>query len=151
MPIHSCRIYTLAAASALVVMSAVGFAADEGSMVEGSGFSMFGTESIKGVDEAKVKNDPVCDRTKRPKITAVEPDEAKPGDKVTIKGENFGTKECFRTVNFSVASKEAVDFTYVNDTTVEATVPPSKPGMSFVIVIAGGGSAQSKPVLIKSK
>ena len=30
-----------------------------------------------------------------PSIGKIEPDEAKPGDKVTIKGENFGSKECF--------------------------------------------------------
>ena len=79
----------------------------------------------------------------------VEPDEAKPGDKVVIKGENFGTKECFHGVTFSSASKEKVDYKFVNESTIEATVPQAKAGMSFVIVVAGGGSAQSKPVLIK--
>ena len=73
----------------------VSFAEEPGAMVDGAGFSMFGTESIKGSDAAKVERDPICDRNKRPKIFKVEPDEAKPGQKVTIKGENFGTKECF--------------------------------------------------------
>lgn len=58
----------------------------EGTMEEGTGFSLFGTESIKGFDASKVEKDPVCDRNKRPKIFKVEPDEAKPGDKVVIKG-----------------------------------------------------------------
>lgn len=123
----------------------------EGEMIEGSGYSLFGTESIKGFDSSKVDKDPVCDRNKRPKISQVEPDEAKPGQKVTIKGENFGTKECLHGVSFSSAAGAKVQFKYVNDSTIEATVPDAKAGMSFVIVVAGGGSAQSKPVLIKSK
>lgn len=122
-----------------------------GSEMEGSGFGAYDTESIKGYDEQKVSSDPVCDRSKRPRIIKVEPDEAKPGDKVTIKGENFGTKECFHNVSFSTAPGAKVNYTYVNDSTIEATVPDSKAGMSFVIVVAGSGSAQSKPVLIQNK
>ncbi|HEY6972920.1 MAG TPA: IPT/TIG domain-containing protein [Nitrospiraceae bacterium] len=146
--------------SALIVIGLAGWlllpmttlAADqEGSMVEGTGFSLFDTESIKGFDAEKVQRDPTCDRTKRPRIAKVEPDEAKPGDKVVITGENFGTKECFHTVTFSAASKTPVDFKYVSDTSIEATVPEAKAGMSFIIIVAGGGSAQSKPLLIKSK
>jgi hypothetical protein len=125
--------------------------AQEGSMVEGAGFSLFDTESIKGFDAGKVEKDPVCDRSKRPSIAKVEPDEAKPGEKVTIKGENFGSKECFHGVTFSAASKEKVDYQFLNDTTIEAVVPEAKAGMSFIIVVAGGGSAQSKPLLIKAK
>ena len=120
-------------------------------MVEGAGFSMFDTESIKGFDASKVEKDPVCDRSKRPSIAKVEPDEVKPGEKVTIKGENFGSKECFHGVTFSAASKEKVDYQFLNDSTIEAVVPEAKAGMSFIIVVAGGGSAQSKPVLIQTK
>jgi hypothetical protein len=123
----------------------------QGTDMEGSGFGAYDTESIKGFDENKITNDPVCDRAKRPRITKVEPDEANPGDRVTIKGENFGTKECIHDVTFSSAAGIKVDYKYVNDSTIEATVPNAKPGMSFVIVVAGGGSAQSKPVIIKSK
>lgn len=122
---------------------------EQGSTVEGAGYSLFDTESIKGFDASKIEKDPICDRSKRPKIMKVEPDEAAPGDKVVIKGENFGTKECFHGVTFSAASKEKVDYKFVSDSTIEATVPQAKAGMSFVIVVAGGGSAQSKPVLIK--
>jgi hypothetical protein len=125
--------------------------ADQGSTVEGTGFTLFDMESIKGFDETKVEKDPVCDRSKRPSISKVEPDEAKPGEKVMIKGENFGTKECFHGVTFSAASKEKVDYNFLNESTIEATVPEAKAGMSFIIVVAGGGSAQSKPLLIKSK
>ena len=124
-------------------------AEEQGANVEGAGYTLFDTESIKGFDAAKVEKDPICDRSKRPRIMKVEPDEAKPGDTVVIKGEHFGTKECFHGVTFSSASKEKVDYTFVSDSTIEATVPPTKAGMSFVIVVTGGGSAQSKPVLIK--
>ena len=129
----------------------VSYAEEPGAMVDGAGFTLYGTESIKGFDAAKVERDPVCDRSKRPRITKIEPDEAKPGDKVVIIGEHFGTKECFHTVTFSAASNMPVDFKFMSDSTIEATVPDAKAGMSFVIIIAGGGSAQSKPVLIKSK
>ena len=71
---------------------------DKGAIVEGAGFTLYDMESIKGSDAERVERDPVCDRSKRPKIHKVEPDEAKPGQKVTIKGENFGTKECFHGV-----------------------------------------------------
>mgnify|MGYP003577381319 CR=1 FL=1 len=125
--------------------------ADQGSTVEGTGFSLFDMESIKGFDETKVEKDPVCDRSRRPSISKVEPDEATPGDKVTIKGENFGTKECFHGVTFSADAQGKVDYKFLNETTIEATVPQVKAGMSFIIVVAGGGSAQSKPLLIKSK
>jgi len=140
-----------AAMLAVLALPAGTLRAQDGSTVEGTGFTLFDTESIKGFDETKVEKDPVCDRSKRPGISKVEPDEAKPGDKITIKGENFGTKECFHGVTFSSASKEKIDYKYLNETTIEATVPEAKAGMSFIIVVAGGGSAQSKPLLIKAK
>ena len=127
------------------------FAEDSGAMVDGAGFTLFDTESIKGSDAAKVERDPICDRSKRPRIAKIEPDEAKPGDKVIISGESFGTKECFHTVTFSAASNIPVAFKFMSDSSIEAIVPDAKAGMSFVIIVTGGGSAQSKPVLIKSK
>jgi hypothetical protein len=127
------------------------FAEEPGVVVDGAGFTLFDTESIKGSDAAKVERDPVCDRSKHPRIAKVEPDEAKPGDTVVITGENFGTKECFHTVTFSAASNTPVNFTFMSDSAIEATVPDAKAGMSFIIIVAGGGSAQSNPVLIKSK
>jgi hypothetical protein len=129
----------------------VSFAEEPGAIVDGAGFTLYDTESIKGSDAGKVERDPVCDRNKHPRIAKVEPDEAKPGDKVVITGEHFGTKECFHTVTFSAASSTPVNFTFMSDSAIEATVPDAKAGMSFVIIVAGGGSAQSKPVLIKSK
>ena len=129
----------------------VSLAEKPGAIVDGAGFTLYGTESIKGSDAVKVERDPVCDRTNPPRIAKVEPDEAKPGDKVVISGEHFGTKECFHTVTFSSASNIPVTFKFMSDSTIEAIVPNAKAGMSFVIIVSGGGSAQSKPVLIKSK
>jgi IPT/TIG domain len=124
---------------------------EPGAMVDGAGFTLYGTESIKGFDAAKVERDPVCDRSKRPKIFKVEPDEAKPGQKVTIKGENFGAKECFHGVAFSAAGPAKIEYTFVNETTIEATVPDVRAGMSFIDVVAGGGNARSKGFLVQAK
>jgi hypothetical protein len=125
--------------------------AEEGAIVDGAGFTLYDMESIKGSDEAAIEKDPVCDRSKRPKIFKVEPDEAKPGQKVTIKGENFGTPECFHGVAFSAAGSAKIDYTFVNETTVEATVPDVQPGMSFIDIVAGGGNARSKGFLVQVK
>lgn len=146
--------------SRLILLGLIGFIAfpvtslvaeQPGEIVEGSGYTLYGTESIKGFDAGKVERDPICDQSKRPQITKVEPDEAKPGDKIVITGENFGTKECFHAVTFSAASNIPVDFKFMSDSVIEAIVPDAKAGMSFIIIVAGGGSAQSKPVLIKAK
>lgn len=126
-------------------------APEGGQIEEGTGFSMFGTESIKGFDEKKVERDPVCDRSRRPKIMKVEPDEAKPGEKIMVKGENFGTKECFHGVAFSAAPGTAVQYKFVSETAIEVVVPETRAGMSFIDVVAGGGNARSKGFLIKAK
>ncbi|HEY5626592.1 MAG TPA: IPT/TIG domain-containing protein [Nitrospira sp.] len=126
-------------------------ATGKGAVVEGTGFTMFDTESTKGFDANKVDRDPICDRSKRPRILKVEPDEAKPGQKVVIKGENFGTKECFHGVAFMAAGSSKIDYTFVNDTTIEATVPAVKAGMTFIDVVAGGGNARSKGFLVHAK
>ena len=54
-------------------------------------------------------------------------------------------------MTFSAAPKDKIDYQFVNETTIEAVVPDAKAGMSFIIVVAGGGSAQSKPLLIQAK
>jgi hypothetical protein len=124
---------------------------NNGAFVDGAGFTLYGTESIKGSGSDKVEQDPICDRSKRPKIFKVQPDEAKPGQKVTITGENFGSKECFRGVAFSAAGPTKIDYTFVNETTIEATVPDVRAGMSFIDVVAGGGNARSKGFLVQAK
>ncbi len=125
--------------------------AEEGVVVDGAGYTLHDAESIKGHDEQKVEKDPVCDSSKKPKILRVEPDEAKPGHTITIKGENFGSKDCFRGVAFSAAGSTKIDYKFVNDTTIEAIVPDAQPGMSFIDVVASGGNARSKAFLIQVK
>ncbi len=143
--------FMLSLSTILAVSYQTSLQAEEGSVVEGAGFTLYNMESIKGFDSDKVERDPICDRSKRPRIAKVEPDDVKPGDKVVISGENFGTKECFHTITFSASPKANVDYKFVNDSTIEATVPEAKAGMSFLIIVAGGGSAQSKPLLIHAK
>lgn len=125
--------------------------AEEGVVVDGAGYTLHDTESIKGHDEQKVAKDPVCDSSRKPKIVHVEPDEARPGQSITIKGENFGTRECFRGVAFSAAGPTKIDYKFVNDTTIEVTVPEIQPGMSFIDVVAAGGNARSKAFLVQAK
>ena len=125
--------------------------AEEGVVVDGAGYTLHDTQSIKGHDEQTVDKDPICDSTKKPKIITVEPDEATPGQTITIRGEQFGTRDCFRGVAFSAAGSTKIDYRYINDTTIEATVPDIQPGMSFIDVVAGGGNARSKAFLVQSK
>jgi IPT/TIG domain len=125
--------------------------AEEGVMVDGAGYTLHDAESIKGHDEQTVEKDPVCDSSRKPKIHTIEPDEAKPGQKVTIKGENFGVKDCFRGVAFSAAGPAKINYQFVNDTTIVATVPDIQPGMSFIDIVAGGGNARSKVFLVQAK
>src|SRR5207237_3695758 len=61
--------------------------------IPGMGSGAYDVPSVGGPGDS-VDKAPVCDMRARPKITKVEPDPMKPGDKITIKGENFGTKEC---------------------------------------------------------
>ncbi len=118
--------------------------------IPGMGSGAYDVPSVGGPGDS-VDKAPVCDNRARPKITKVEPDPMKPGDKITIKGENFGTKECFHGVSFGgVADSTKISFKYVNETTVEATVPATKPGLSRVNVVTGGGSAQ-QVILIQAK
>ena len=125
--------------------------AEEGVIVDGAGYTLHDTESIKGHDEQKVAKDPVCDSSRKPKILRVEPDEARPGQTITIKGEHFGTSDCFRGVAFSAAGPAKIDYTFVNDTTIEVTVPDIQPGMSFIDIVAGGGNARSKAFLVQAR
>ena len=81
-----------------------------------------------------------CDYRAHPTITMVTPDHAKPGQKITISGKNFGSKHCFHSVSFGPKSTNA--WTYVSATTVEATVPNLRPGSVPVTVSTEGGSSE---------
>lgn len=115
--------------------------------LQGSG-TMVIPKAISGYDEKKVKEDPICDPTNRPHITSVEPDVLSPGDQVTIKGKYFGEQKCLHGVTFGSTKAEKV--TTVDSNTLQVTVPEAKPGMTFITIETGGGSARSA-VLLKSK
>jgi hypothetical protein len=68
------------------------------------------------------------------------PTHVKPGQRITINGKNFGSKACFHSVSFGPKSTDA--WTYVNSTTVEATVPNLKPGSVPVTVSTEAGTSQ---------
>ena len=143
---------TTAATLIMIFGAALGFLplASADVVIPGMGSGAYDVPSVGGPGDA-VDKAPVCDNRARPKITKVEPDPMKPGDKVTIKGENFGTKECFGGVSFGgMADGSKISFKHVNETTVEATVPDIKPGMTRVNVVTGGGSSQ-QIILIQAK
>lgn len=119
--------------------------------IPGMGSGAYDVPSVGGPGD-KVDKAPVCDNRARPKITKVVPDPIKPGDKVTITGENFGKKECFHGVFFGSGGPDGAKTTYqlVSETTVEATVPEVKPGLGKVNVITSGGSSQAI-ILIQAK
>lgn len=96
-----------------------------------------------------VTSAPACDFNLHPKIANITPDHINPGTKITIKGTSFGKRECFKDVSFG--STHIKNFKYVNDTTVEATVPAGlKPGMMQVHIQTAGGTAQDT-VLVGAK
>jgi hypothetical protein len=111
------------------------------SLVGGLGLLFcFSGSDAKTSTHATVAAAPVCDLQAHPKITKITPDTVKAGQRITIKGNKFGTKECFQNVSFgSVGIKE---FKYVNETTLEATVPTLKPGLVPVNVLTAGGTSQ---------
>jgi hypothetical protein len=119
-------------------------------VIPGMGSGAYDVPSVGGPGDA-VDKAPVCDNRARPKIIKVEPDPMKPGDKVKIIGENFGKKECFQGVSFGgMADSAKISFNYVNETTVEATVPEIKAGMTRLNVVTSGGSSQAI-ILIQAK
>ena len=89
---------------------------------------------------SKVAKAPACDYQSHPKIATVSPDPVKPGQKIVIKGSNFGTKQCFHNVSFG--STGAHNFKYVSPTMLEATVPNLKPGLVPVNIHTEAGTSQ---------
>ena len=83
-----------------------------------------------------------CDYHSHPTISTVTPNCARPGQKITISGKNFGIKKCFHSVSFG--SKSTNEFTYVSQTTLEATVPDLLPGSIPVTVNTEAGTSQIK-------
>lgn len=81
-----------------------------------------------------------------PKIKKVTPDEGKPGDKVTITGENFGEPGCVNMVSFGPGSP--AKFTQVDDKTITATVTDGKKGLEL-LTVTGATSTATKPFVRK--
>ena len=119
--------------------------------IPGMGSGAYDVPSVGGPGD-KVDKAPVCDNRARPKITKVTPDPMKPGDKVTIQGENFGNKECFHGVYFGSGGPDGAKTSYklVNETTIEATVPDTKAGLNKLNVVTSGGSSQ-QVILIQAQ
>ncbi len=144
---------TTAATLIMIFGAALGFLplASADVVIPGMGSGAYDVPSVGGPGDA-VDKAPVCDNRARPKITKVEPDPMKPGDKVTIKGENFGTKECFHGVSFGSGGPDGAKTSYqlVNETTIEATVPDVKIGLGKLNVVTSGGSAQAI-ILLQAK
>lgn len=144
---------TTAATLIMIFGAALGFLplASADVVIPGMGSGAYDVPSVGGPGDA-VDKAPVCDNRTRPKITKVAPDPMKPGDKVTITGENFGKKECFHGVFFGSggASGAATSYQLVNETTIEATVPDAKIGLGKLNVVTSGGSAQAI-ILLQAK
>ena len=144
---------TTAIVSVIVIGLAVGapLTGHPDMTIPGMGSGAYDVPSVGGPGN-KVDTAPICDNRSRPKITKVVPDPMKPGDKIVITGENFGTKECFHNVSIGSrgSGREEIQFNYVSDTKVEATVPDLKPGLTPLNVVTSGGSSQSI-VLIQAK
>ena len=121
--------------------------------IPGLGSGAYDVPSVGGPGD-KVDKAPNCETHLRPKIIKVTPDPVKPGDKITIKGENFQSKECLQDVSFGsqggTRSDTKISFKYIDETTVEAIVPELKSGLSPVNVVTVGGSAQ-QILLIQAK
>ena len=81
-----------------------------------------------------------------PKIKKITPDEGKPGDKVTIAGENFGEPGCVSMVSFGPGG--AAKFTQVDDRIIMVTVPNGKKGIEL-LTVTGFTGEDSKPFLRK--
>ncbi len=120
--------------------------------IPGLGSGAYDVPSVGGPGD-KVDKAANCETHLRPKITKVTPDPVKPGEKITIKGENFQSKECLQDVSFGSRGgtrSEKNNFKYVDEGTVEAIVPELKPGLSPVNIVTVGGSAQ-QILLIQAK
>ena len=120
----------------------------KGAMVEGAGHTMFNTESIKGLRYVEARKDPVCDRSKRPSIGRSSRMKPSPATRSPSRGK-LAAKNVFMGDVQRRAPKIRSTINSSTKTTIEAVVPDAKAGMSFIIVVAGGGSAQSNRCLSK--
>jgi len=104
-----------------------------------------GVKATKASGAEKVAKSRVCGGI-APTVKKVSPDEGKPGDKVTITGENFGDPGCVSGVSFGPGGP--AKFEHSSDTTITTTVPAGKKGLEILIVTNSTGES-SKPFLRK--
>ena len=104
-----------------------------------------GIQSTKASGADKVAKSRACTGL-APVIKKVVPDEGKPGDKVTLTGENFGDPGCVAGVSFGPGSP--AKFTHLDSGTVTAVVPAGKRGIALLTLTNSTGE-DSKPFLRK--
>lgn len=73
-----------------------------------------------------------------PKITAISPDEGKPGTAITLTGTGFGRDKSKASVWFS--SKEVADLTSVSDTEIKVTAPEGFSNQQVTVSVSISGS-----------
>ncbi|MGC4099151.1 MAG: IPT/TIG domain-containing protein [Nitrospira sp.] len=82
-----------------------------------------------------------------PQIDKLVPDEGQPGTQVTIKGVEFGTPECLRSVSFGPG--HASTFTMKDESTIVTTVPTGgRKGLVMLTVTTASGE-HSKTFMVK--
>ena len=82
-----------------------------------------------------------------PQIQKLVPDEGKPGSKVTIKGLQFGSPECLRSVSFGPG--RVATFSMSNEETILTTVPSNNRKGLVILTVTTASGEDSKPFLVK--
>jgi hypothetical protein len=82
-----------------------------------------------------------------PRIDKVNPDEVKPGEKVTITGKDFGAKGCLSSVSFGPGNP--AKFEQKDESQVTVTVPSTKKKGIVLLTLTTASGEDSKPVFIK--
>ena len=109
-------------------------------------------KSVKPKTEAKFHTAETAAKAKAcfgvaPQIDKLMPDEGKPGMKVTIKGTEFGSPECLRSVSFGPVHASAV--TMKDESTIVTTVPTGgRKGLVMLTVTTASGE-DSKVFMVK--
>ena len=147
---RSMRVMGILAAVAFAGQFGLAVAADEPKKVKeapavakpGGGIQ---SNKAKASESSRLTKGRVCSG-ETPKIKKVTPDEGKPGDKVTITGENFGDAGCISVVSFGPGSPSK--FTQVDDKTITTTVTEGKKGLEL-LTVTGATGEDTKPFLRK--
>jgi len=104
-------------------------------------------QSTKASGAAIVAKEAPCLGAPAPKISQIDPDEGKAGQKVTIKGSSLGAKDCPPEVAFG--SGHPAKFELVNETTLVTTVPATNAKGIRLLTVTTQTGGDSKPFLVK--